>query len=71
MSNHRDHKAEFGYSPTWDRQREKQQTVADNRDRKLDIAHRECKRCPASLRLGKSCLYCPDCGYEEPYEPDQ
>jgi hypothetical protein len=31
----RDHKAEFGYQPTWEKQREKQDEHAENRDERL------------------------------------
>lgn len=30
MSNQNDTKARFGYQPTWDKQREKQEEVAEN-----------------------------------------
>jgi hypothetical protein len=31
----RDHKAEYGYQPTWEKQREKQEEHAENRGERL------------------------------------
>lgn len=69
MNNHRDHQAEYGYNPTWDLQREKQETVAENRDERISLREyaREnaCDKCgDPRLYVAGNSVFCGECSNE-------
>lgn len=67
MSEHRDYKAEYGYTPTWDRQREKQEQFGDARKLRHG-SPAACPDCGESLTADADRVICLHCGYECKYE---